>query len=74
MSYLDKDGELKGKVIEKVGSREKFDEVLSPFSSEDTFETLSKSVEEDETILRELSELLDQALQKASQPVSTTAQ
>ena len=45
-----------------------------PPLSEDPFETLSKSVEEDETILEELSDLLDQALQKASQQVSTTAQ
>jgi hypothetical protein len=31
LSYLVKHGELKGKVIEKVGSKEKFDEVFPPF-------------------------------------------
>ena len=71
LSYLDQDGALKGRIIEKVGSEKKLEEI---FASLKPFEELKSLVEDNEQSLRDLSELLDEALQKASQQVSTTAQ
>ena len=71
LSYLDTDGALKGRIIEKVGSEKKLEEI---FASLKPFEELKSLVEDNEKSLRELSELLDEALQKASQQVSTTAE
>ena len=71
LSYLDTDGALKGRIIEKVGSEQKLEEI---FASLKPFEELKSLVEDNEQSLRDLSELLDEALQKASQQVSTTAE